>query len=45
MLEIKLTEEQIQRMVIILGDAPYKDVADIIDSIKNQVNQQINNVE
>ena len=45
MVEIKLTEEQLQRMVIILGVAPYKDVADIIDEIKKQVNQQMNNVE
>lgn len=39
-MEIKLTVEQIQRMLVILGNAPYVEVADIIDSIKLQANQQ-----
>lgn len=38
-MEIKLTVEQVQRMLAILGNAPYVEVADIIDSIKAQVKQ------
>lgn len=41
-MDIKLTVEQIQRMIAILGNAPYVEVADIIDSIKMQANQQLN---
>lgn len=41
-MEIKLTVEQIQRTLAILGNAPYVEVADIIDSIKFQANQQLN---
>ena len=39
-MQFNLTEEQVQRMVIILGNAPYKDVADIIDTIKLQVKEE-----
>lgn len=41
-MEIKLTTEQVQRMLAILGNAPYVEVADIIDSIKLQANRQLN---
>lgn len=41
-MDIKLTMEQVQRMLVILGNAPYVEVADIIDSIKMQANQQVN---
>ena len=40
-MEIKVTIEQVQRMLAILGNAPYVEVADIIDSIKLQANQQL----
>ena len=40
-MDIKLTLEQVQRMVAILGNAPYVDVADIIDSVKMQTSQQL----
>lgn len=38
---LTLTEEEIQRALIILSNAPYKDIADVIDKIKNQANAQI----
>lgn len=40
-LKIELTEEQIQRALNFLGSAPYMEVADIIDEIKYQANQQL----
>ena len=40
-MDIKLTAEQVQRMLVILGNAPYIEVADIVDSIKLQANQQL----
>lgn len=40
-MELKLTIEQVQRMLAILGNAPYVEVADIIDSVKMQANQQM----
>lgn len=40
-LTLKLTEEQVQRILIILGEAPYKTIADVIDEIKNQANEQL----
>ena len=40
-MEIKLTTEQVQRMLAILGNAPYVEVADIIDNIKLQATQQL----
>ena len=41
-MKLILTDEQVQRTLSILGQAPYIDVADIIDSIKRQANEQIN---
>lgn len=41
-MDIKLTIEQVQRMLAILGNAPYVEVADIIDSIKAQASEQLN---
>lgn len=38
---VELTEEQLQRALIVLGGAAYTDIADIIDTIKHQVNEQI----
>lgn len=38
---IKLTEEQIQRMLKVIGQAPYVEVADIINSVKVQANEQL----
>lgn len=38
---LTLTDEQIQRALIVLGNAPYKEIADVIDAIKNQANEQI----
>lgn len=40
-LTIKLTEEQLQRALNFLGKAPYVDIADVIDSIKSQANEQL----
>jgi hypothetical protein len=40
-LTIKLTDEQVQRALIILGNAPYKEIADVIDTIRDQANEQI----
>lgn len=37
-LKLELTEEQIQRLLIYIGDVPYKYIADIIDDIKSQCN-------
>lgn len=37
---IEFTVEELQRIVACLGNYPYKDVADIIDTIKKQVNSQ-----
>lgn len=39
---IKLTYEQVQRVLNILGQAPYVEIADIIDLIKEQANEQLN---
>jgi len=41
MLKLELTEEQTQRMLSFLGNAPYCEIADIIDTIKNQANEQL----
>lgn len=40
-LTIKLTQEQIQRALNVLGQAPYMEIADVIDSIKSQANEQL----
>lgn len=40
-IELILTDEQVQRALVLLGEAPYKAVADIIDTIKEQANDQI----
>lgn len=40
-LEIKLSEEQVQRTLNVLGREPYMEVADIIDVIKKQANEQL----
>lgn len=39
--KIELTQEQTQRTLEFLGRAPYVEVADIIDSIKQQANEQL----
>ena len=44
-LTIKLTDEQVQRVLNILGQAPYMEIADVIDAIKKQANEQILKVE
>lgn len=41
MLKIELTEEQTQRALVVLGQAPYIEIADVIDAIKHQANEQI----
>lgn len=38
---LKLTSEQTQRALEILGQAPYIQIADVIDTIKNQANDQM----
>lgn len=38
---LKLSEEQVQRILLIIGNAPYKEIADVIDKIKEQANEQI----
>lgn len=38
---LKLSVEQAQRILGIIGNVPYKEVADIIDTIKQQANEQI----
>lgn len=40
-INLKLTDEQVQRALSFLGQAPYIDVADIIDTIKKQANEQL----
>ena len=40
-LTLKLTTEQVQRMLVYLGEVPYKNVADIIDEIKAQATEQL----
>lgn len=40
-LNLMLTTEQVQRMLVYLGEIPYKNVADIIDSIKSQASEQL----
>lgn len=35
-MEFKLTPEQAQRVATYLGEFPYKEVADIVDSLKEQ---------
>jgi len=42
MIKIELTQEQIQRALEYLGQAPYLQIADVIDSIKQQANEQLN---
>lgn len=44
-LTIKLTVEQVQRALNFLGQAPYAEIADIIDSIKQQANEQLSEQE
>jgi hypothetical protein len=39
-MEFKLTLEEAQRIVNYLSEYPYKEVADIIDNIKKQYNEQ-----
>ena len=41
-LTIKLSQEQIQRALNYLGQAPYIEIADVIDTIKTQANEQLN---
>ena len=41
MLTIELTEEQLQRALIVLGTASYSEIADVIDAIKTQANEQL----
>lgn len=41
-MELKLTQEQIQRALDILGQAPYNQIADVIGTIKQQANEQLN---
>ena len=41
-LMISLTTEQVQRSLRILGQAPYVEIADVIDAIKAQANEQLN---
>lgn len=41
-LTIKLSQEQIQRALEFLGQAPYMQIADVIDAIKQQANEQLN---
>ena len=38
---LKLSEEQVQRILNLIGNVPYREVADIIDTIKEQANEQI----
>jgi hypothetical protein len=40
-LTLKLTQEQVQRALSILGQAPYIEIADVIDTIKAQANEQM----
>ena len=40
-LTIRLTQEQLQRALHVLGQAPYMEIADVIDSIKSQANEQL----
>lgn len=40
-LTIKLTQDQVQRALNILGQAPYMEIADVIDAIKTQANEQL----
>ena len=40
-LNIKITEEQTQRLLMFLGEFPYKEVADLIDTVKSQANEQL----
>lgn len=42
-LTLKLTDEQVQRALVFLGSAPYKEIADVIDTIKYQANEQLLN--
>lgn len=41
-IKLELTDEQVQRTLNVLGQAPYVEVADIIDKIKEQANEQLN---
>lgn len=45
MLTIQLTKEQLQRALIVLGKAPYADIADVIDAIKYQASEQLSSEE
>ena len=38
---LKMSEEQVQRILNIIGNASYREIADIIDTIKQQANEQI----
>ena len=40
-LKIELTQEQLQRVLVFLGNAPYVEIADIIDTVKEQANEQM----
>ena len=39
--KIEITKEQLQRALHFLSQAPYIEIADVIDSIKQQVNEQL----
>lgn len=39
-MEYKIAEEMAQRIAIYLSEFPYKEVADIIDYLKEQANKQ-----
>ena len=42
-LTLKLTDEQARRALVFLGNAPYMEIADVIDAIKSQANEQLLN--
>lgn len=42
LLKLQLTQEQTQRALNFLGKAPYLEIADVIDAIKFQANEQLN---
>lgn len=39
--KIELTHEELQRALFELGKAPYSEIADVIDKIKYQANEQL----
>lgn len=45
LLKFELTQEQTQRALLFLGNAAYSEIADIIDAIKNQANEQLSQAE